>query len=51
MRVMFASNWAAFCSAGCGISSDIKAYVVGSGGTPPVLDTIPPAAVKDLRGK
>jgi hypothetical protein len=51
MRVMFASNWAAFCSAGCGLSTDIKAYVVGSGGPAPVLDTIPPAAVKDLRGK
>ncbi len=51
MRVMFASNWSAFCSVGCGTSTDIKAYVVGSQGSPPPLDTIPPAAVKDLRGK
>jgi hypothetical protein len=49
-RVIFASNWAAFCSSGCGTSSDIKDYVVATQLTPvPIVDVVPPAGVTDLR--
>jgi hypothetical protein len=48
-RVLFASNWAAFCSSGCGTSSDIKDYVVGTQQNPVPIDVTPPAAVTDLR--
>ena len=48
-RVIFASNWATFCGTGCGATSDIKDYVVGTQPGSPA-DTIPPAAVTDLGG-
>ena len=50
-RVMFASNWAAFCSSGCGTSTDIKAYVVGTQRDAVPADIIPPAGVTDLRAQ
>ncbi len=48
-RVMFASNWATFCGGACGATGDIKAYVVGTGVSPPPSDVVPPAPVIDLR--
>jgi len=47
--VIFASNWATFCGTGCGVASTIQDYVVGGQPPPVVADTIPPAAVRDLR--
>ena len=48
-RVIFASNWATFCGTECGVASTIQDYVVGGQPPPVVADTIPPAAVRDLR--
>jgi hypothetical protein len=39
-RVVFASNWAVDCGAGCGPASDIKDYVVSTSST---VDAPPPA--------
>jgi hypothetical protein len=46
-RVLWASNWAEFCTT-CGSSSDIKPYVVDARGATGGSDLVPPDAITDL---
>lgn len=50
-RVIFASNWTAFCGTGCGTASNIQDYVIGVAPPPVIADVTPPAAVHDLSVK
>ena len=50
-RVIFASNWATFCGTGCGATTNIQDYVIGTAPPPALADIVRPAAVRDLRVK
>jgi hypothetical protein len=43
LRVLFASNWANSCGAGCGVVSDIKDYVIDTRPLRTLPDTTPPS--------